>query len=180
MCRAVRSEGRMAFFTGDVMTTKNWTAQAVLMNRTAGKVNRKHALAARAASVVRTAAIEALESRQMLTATLTISGSPNPVNEGSAYTLNVTPSADANLTSWSVNWGDGNTSGASGSPPATLQHVYADGPNNFTINASGTSANGGTVGGTLDVTFNGNGKVIDGPGIPDAVVMEPDGKILVA
>ncbi len=62
------------------------------------------------------------------------------VAEGSAYTLNLI-SADPTITSWTVNWGDGNIQTVAGSP-ATVNHVYVDGNASYTIQASATGAGG--------------------------------------
>jgi uncharacterized delta-60 repeat protein len=71
-------------------------------------------------------------------ATQTISGPPS-VAEGSTYTLTLT-STDPTTTQWTINWGDsiqvvpGN--------PTSVTHVYADGPQNYTISATVTTSTG--------------------------------------
>jgi hypothetical protein len=58
------------------------------------------------------------------------------VNEGAPYLLSLAashPSADAS-TEWSIQWGDGSTSTATGRT-ATASHTYADGPTNVVISA---------------------------------------------
>lgn len=152
-----------------------------------------------APSLARAAAsvIESLEVRQLLSGTpptLAIDG-PAAVNEGSAYTLSLSASAGANLTSWAVNWGDGtSTTLAGGATSAT--HAYADGPHGYTITATGTNtdgtfnaihpaAGGGTTAtpgtGALDVTFGNAGKVLGAAVSADTcpVLVQPDGKIVV-
>jgi PKD repeat protein len=91
--------------------------------------------------------------------TLTLSGGSS-VNEGTSYvlTLGVTPGPDP-VTGWTINWGDGNTSNVTGSPP-TVAHTYADGPKLYTITATGT---------TDDGTLNANSLVLAINNIPPAV-----------
>lgn len=74
--------------------------------------------------------------------TLTITGSEN-ITPGSAYQLNLgvnDPGADP-ITSWSINWGDGQVQTILGSP-ATASHTYALGSHSYTIQASATNATG--------------------------------------
>jgi Ca2+-binding RTX toxin-like protein len=89
--------------------------------------------------------------------TLAISGGAN-VNEGSTYTLNLSssdPGADT-ISSWTINWGDGNTQVVSGNP-SSVTHVYADGnaTSNFTITATATDEDGTyAAGNTVAMSVN--------------------------
>jgi hypothetical protein len=74
--------------------------------------------------------------------TLTISGNAS-VAEGSTYTLHLAsgdPGADT-ISSWTINWGDGSTQTVGGLPSAAT-HVYADGPNGYTITATASDEDG--------------------------------------
>ena len=65
------------------------------------------------------------------------------VNEGTAYTLNLTssdPGTDT-ISAWEITWGDGNVQTVSGNP-ASVTHTYADGSNNYTISAQATDEDG--------------------------------------
>jgi hypothetical protein len=69
-------------------------------------------------------------------------GGASSVSEGSTYTLSFSatdPGPDT-ITSWLVNWGDGNTQTASGSL-SSVTHVYADN-GSYTITASATDEDG--------------------------------------
>lgn len=138
-------------------------------------------------------AIEALESRRLLSGTvLTISGAPT-ASEGQNYTLNLSASAGANLTSWTINWGDGTPSmpdlqTVPGSTSSVI-HRYADSTTAYSITATGTDGTNtfaantspGGVNGTLDAGFRGGGKFIDGAAVPaNAIAVQQDGKIVVA
>lgn len=68
--------------------------------------------------------------------TLAISGAAS-VNEQSAYTLNLSGTDLHTIVSWTINWGDGNTSNVSGNP-SSVTHTYASGPNLYTVQASAT------------------------------------------
>lgn len=73
--------------------------------------------------------------------TLTIS-TGGPVNEGATLNLTVNhsdPGTDT-ITSWSINWGDGNIEVFPGASP-TPSHVYVN-PGNFTISATATDEDG--------------------------------------
>ena len=77
---------------------------------------------------------------------LTISG-PSSINEGATYTLGLSsvdsgPDASQDVpSSWQITWGDGTNSTVNGNPSSTT-HVYNDGPNNYTISAMATIADG--------------------------------------
>src|SRR5207244_9318883 len=71
-----------------------------------------------------------------------ISG-PAAIAEGSAYTLSLSfsdPGVDP-VQMWTINWGDGTTVNVAGNPPSAT-HVYADGPNGYTIRASASNDDG--------------------------------------
>lgn len=83
--------------------------------------------------------------------TLTISGA-NTVNEGSAYTLNLSatdPGTDT-ISGWSIDWGHGSPQAVTGNP-ASVTHTYPDGPNTYTITATATDEDG---------TYNANSKSV--------------------
>jgi uncharacterized delta-60 repeat protein len=77
--------------------------------------------------------------------TLTIAGASN-VNEGSSYTLSLSstdPGADT-ISSWTINWGDGNVETVAGNP-SSVSHTYTDGDNPSTartITATATDEDG--------------------------------------
>ncbi len=85
---------------------------------------------------------------------LGISGNQS-VDEGSPYTLNLTssdPGPDP-ITSWTVNWGDGNIDTVAGDTTA-LTHTYADGLITETIAATATNQDGTFSATPLSVTVN--------------------------
>src|SRR5205823_14541980 len=59
------------------------------------------------------------------------------------YTLNLAGSevGQETITGWTIRWGDGNVQSVTGNP-SSATHVYADGPNTFTITASATDNDG--------------------------------------
>jgi hypothetical protein len=74
--------------------------------------------------------------------TIAISGNAN-VNEGSSYSLTlgaITDPGQDTVTSWVVHWGDGSidTYGSAGAK----SHIYADGPNDYSITIDLVDANG--------------------------------------
>ena len=73
--------------------------------------------------------------------TLAISGAAN-VNEGSAYTLNLSSSdpGDDTITQWTINWGEA-TEVVAGNP-ASVDHTYADGDTSYVISATATDEDG--------------------------------------
>ncbi len=73
--------------------------------------------------------------------TFTLSG-PASVNEGATYTLGLAASDPGQtISSWQVDWGDGNTQTLTGNPSAAT-HVYALGPNSYTVSATATDGIG--------------------------------------
>jgi hypothetical protein len=90
--------------------------------------------------------------------TITVSGAAS-VNEGATYTLSLS-STDTTIdaasdvpTSWTVTWGDGTTSNLSGNPSSTT-HVYADGPNTYTVSATATNDDGTFASNNLTLNVN--------------------------
>ncbi len=85
--------------------------------------------------------------------TLSVSGVSTP-DEGKTYTLQLAatdPGADT-ITSWAIVWGDGTGETVSGNPES-VTHMYADGPNDYTISATATDEDGTwTAQNTIDVT----------------------------
>src|SRR5206468_615721 len=72
-------------------------------------------------------------------------------DEGATYTLGLSssdPGADT-ISQWTVTWGDGSLQTVPGNP-ASVAHLYADGPNDYTVSATaadedGTFAAGNTL-----------------------------------
>jgi len=73
------------------------------------------------------------------------------VAEGSPYTLNLSSSdpGDDTISQWDIKWGDGSDPDNDGNVgeivsgnPSSVTHVYADGPNTFTITATATDEDG--------------------------------------
>jgi uncharacterized delta-60 repeat protein len=99
--------------------------------------------------------------------TLALGGAAS-VDEGSAYTLNLSasdPGADT-IDHWTINWGDG-TQTVSGSP-TSVTHVYADGTVNYTISATATDEDGTfAAGNSLAVTVQNVAPTVN-PGGPYA------------
>jgi len=86
---------------------------------------------------------------------LAISGAAS-VNEGSAYTINLSssdPGADA-IRSLTINWGDGAAPQAVSGNPSSVTHVYTDGPGSLTITATATDEDGTFSANALAVTVN--------------------------
>ncbi len=72
-----------------------------------------------------------------LAPTVSISG-PSATDEGSVYTLGLSATGLAGsnvIRDWVINWGDGTVETVAFNP-AQASHVYADGPNTYTISAS--------------------------------------------
>lgn len=87
--------------------------------------------------------------------TLTLSGAAS-IDEGGTYTLDLASSdpGDDTIGQWTIDWGDGQVETISGNP-SSVDHVYADGPNSYTISATATDEDG-----TWAAKFD----PIDGPG----------------
>ncbi len=86
---------------------------------------------------------------------LAISGAAS-VNEGSTYTLNLSasdPGADP-ISNWTINWGDGSLAQDVSGNPSFATHIYADGPNSFTIRATATDQDGTFGANTVNVIVN--------------------------
>ena len=77
----------------------------------------------------------------------TISG-PATIAPGSTYLLSLATNTNPTqtVTSWSINWGDGDTQVVSGNP-SSVSHVYQTGPDQVIVSASAVNADG---------TFNAN------------------------
>src|SRR5437667_11430727 len=102
----------------------------------------------------------------MLTITPTISGLTTGT-EGGSYVLNLSPSNDPTIQSWTIDWGDGQVQTILGSP-ASYSHPYADGTKQYLIDASVKDTNNKVylsnststpVAGQLDTSFNSTGDV---------------------
>jgi hypothetical protein len=75
------------------------------------------------------------------TATFQLNGL-NSTAEGQGYQLNLLSSEPRDaINQWTITWGDGQVDTVSGSLPVAI-HVYADGPNGYTISATATDAGG--------------------------------------
>jgi uncharacterized delta-60 repeat protein len=132
-------------------------------------------------------AIEALETRCLLSATLTITGN-STATEGHDYALGLNATPDAHLTSWTINWGDGSVSKDISASLSSISHQYADaiaayhitatgtdGTNTYTANVGSSSATG-----ALDVNFGSSGTVTAaGAAAGTAVAVQSDGKLIV-
>ncbi len=69
--------------------------------------------------------------------TLTLSGTSS-INEDSTYTLGLAASDPGHtISSWLINWGDGNTQTVTGNPSSVI-HTYGAGPQTDTITATAT------------------------------------------
>src|SRR5947209_18826461 len=85
-------------------------------------------------------AVELLETRQLLSgssATLSLAGAP-AVNEHAPYAVTVSAGTGVDLSTLSINWGDGMTSIG----PAATTHVYDDGPSDYAITATAQTTTG--------------------------------------
>ena len=124
-----------------------------------------------------------------LAPTIVATGASN-VNEGFAYTLFVSADDpgddDEPDITWTIDWGDGQPpTTATGANPGAQPYTYADGPAAYQISITANDGDGGqtTKFLSLDLSFGYDGKVITDLGGLDeahAVVIQPDGKILVA
>ena len=87
-------------------------------------------------------------------ATLVISGAAT-ADEVASYTLNLSSTeADPNaISSWTINWGDGDVQTVSGNP-SSVTHVYADAGSTYPISATATDPNGIYNSNTLNVGVN--------------------------
>ncbi|GAA5505791.1 PKD domain-containing protein [Novipirellula caenicola] len=124
--------------------------------------------------------------------TLTVSGDDS-IDEGSSYTLNLTSSdpGDDMINQWTIDWGDGTVESILGNP-SSVTHVYADGPDLYSITATATDEDGtydaisfgGDGGLVLDPSFGVGGEVVIPLSTSDENVQVaqvlPDGKIVFA
>ena len=83
--------------------------------------------------------------------TLTIAG-PSSIAEQSSYNLSLSET-DTNhiISSWTITWGDGDTQTVTGNP-SSVSHMYAVGPNSYTISATATDDVGTYAANTQAVT----------------------------
>jgi PKD repeat protein len=75
--------------------------------------------------------------------TLTLSGDAT-VAEGATYTLGLSATGDPGtdtISQWTVTWGDGAVEDVPGNP-SSVTHIYADGPNAYTISATAADEDG--------------------------------------
>ena len=130
------------------------------------------------------AVIEALEQRQYLAITPTISGAGS-VNQSAAYTLNLAHSGDS-PTSWSVWWGDGTVGTGILGTASSATHIYSSGRRAYTIRAKAYSGSTAYNANKLvyDLGFGNSGvRITDrGNGTEYAlgVALDKDGNILAA
>ncbi len=68
---------------------------------------------------------------------LTIAGSTVPIDEGSVYTLQLTSRDPGNdtISSWQINWGDGQTQTVPGNP-SSVTHTFGSASNQITATAT--------------------------------------------
>src|SRR5262249_56419650 len=81
------------------------------------------------------------------------------VNEGATYTLSlgtITDPGQDTVTAYVIHWGDGSSDSFSGPPTGQDKtHVYADGPNSYTITVDLTDEDGTfTAAGSKSVTVD--------------------------
>jgi len=117
--------------------------------------------------------------------TLAVQGAALSVPEGSLYTLQLsaTSPGQAPILSWTINWGDGCIEIFQGNP-ASVQHLYPNGPDVYNILASATDANGTYPANALDFDplFGTNGfvqtPVVDDYATILSLLALPDNSIL--
>jgi uncharacterized delta-60 repeat protein len=96
------------------------------------------------------------------TPVLTLSGGAS-ANEESTYTLGLAAVDADPIAHWTVTWGDGSVQTVAGNP-ASVTHVYAQGPNNYTISATATDTDGTyNATNTIAVTVNPVQMIVSGP-----------------
>ena len=86
---------------------------------------------------------------------ITLSGASD-TDEGSVYTLGISVAdpGDDTISQYTVDWGDGTAETVPGTASSAV-HTYADGPDNYTISASGTDEDGThSAENTVDVTVH--------------------------
>jgi len=100
--------------------------------------------------------------------TLTLSGAAT-VAEGATYTLNLNasdPGTDT-IDSWSIDWSDGTDLQVVSGNPASITHVFADGPASYTISARGVNEDDSfAAGNTVDVAVANIGPTVVINGLP--------------
>ncbi|WP_145378242.1 PKD domain-containing protein [Symmachiella dynata] len=95
--------------------------------------------------------VSATRSESTATNEIFIAGNTS-VAAGGLYTLNLseTNTQSSTISRWTINWGDGNIQTINGNPN-TVTHIYAEGPNAFSISATATDAAGTYQSNTLTV-----------------------------
>jgi uncharacterized delta-60 repeat protein len=122
---------------------------------------------------------------------LKITGSAQPIDEGSAYVLNLssTDVGQDTITHWNVNWGDGSSVETVEGDPDSFSHTYVDGTRRYIVTAYATDEDGtyavtpvGSIGLEPDSSFGGDGIITAffATGARKLLVDLPDGKLLVA
>ena len=124
--------------------------------------------------------------------TLELSG-PELIQQGTVYTLTLTPTdpGDDTISQWDIDWGDGSETDTVYSPDLSMTHTYPTGEATYVITATATDEDGTYVAGNLigqagqrDTTFGSNGwagaSSLDGSKSTSAVAVQPDDKIVVA
>ncbi|MFT3879451.1 MAG: PKD domain-containing protein [Gemmatales bacterium] len=86
---------------------------------------------------------------------ISVSG-PDSVDEGSAYSLDLSAvlQGNGNMAQWTINWGDGSTAMTAPGSTLSFTHTYADGTNNYTIVITGTDNSGASASVNKLVTVN--------------------------
>ncbi|HZN68975.1 MAG TPA: delta-60 repeat domain-containing protein, partial [Tepidisphaeraceae bacterium] len=146
--------------------------------RPAGRESRGSQVAGRRGNVQQQM-LEVLEDRRLLSGNPIISG-PASVGEGGTYYLNVNDNDEnSDPVSWFIDWGDGEFTEVS-ADSATVPHVYDDGLSylNIMASADGCPADSeiGAQFGSLKYAITHS--AVTGSGTD--LVIQPDGKILVA
>jgi len=99
--------------------------------------------------------------------TLDASGAAS-VNEGATYTLALSatdPGADT-ISQWDIDWGDGSAVETLPGTATQATHVYADGPNSYTIQADATDEDGTYSAAAVNVTVDNVAPVVSLAGAP--------------
>lgn len=102
---------------------------------------------------------------------LSLSGAAS-VNEKSTYTLGLSATDPDPIFNWTITWGDGNVQTVAGNP-SSVTHVYAQGPNSYTISATATDEDGTfAAGNSVAVTVNHVHLSVSGPASATAGVSQ--------
>ena len=123
--------------------------------------------------------LEVLEDRRLLSGNPIIAG-PAAIGEGGTYQLNLNANGNP-VSEWAIDWGDGEVSFVPGSATGAA-HVYADVDGlsflNIMASADGCPADSAIPGQIGSLKFANTDTAVSGSG--SDVVVQPDGKILVA